>query len=210
MSLTSEQNKHKIIDTTFLLSLKYGFDNVSIKQIKEESGLSTGTIYYYFKNKDEILEYMVKTYLTNSFYSYRDDIKNFEGTFIDKLRFTFESKGNSFATKTKDDTPYVHSRPEFDHREYFMLFKSIYHFHPEVRGAFHRLNEKLHSFYYELFQEAIDNGEIRDDVDAKTLAIYFQTSLKGYTDMWMFHPEFSFEEIVDSNIKMIEESLKKP
>jgi len=209
MSLNTEHNKHKIINATFSLSLKHGFDNVSIKQIQQESGLASGSIYYHFKDKDEILDYMVKTYLTNSFYSYSEDIKNFEGPFIEKLKYTLKYKISAFATKEKSDSIFVPARPEFDHKEYFTLFKSIYHHKPKIRPAFYKLNEKLYNFYWELFEEAIENKEMRDDIDIKTLVTFFQTILKGYTDMWAFHPELTIEEIIDANMKMIEEAIKK-
>ena len=209
MSLNSEHNKHRIINATFALSLKHGFDNVSIKQIQEESGLASGSIYYHFKDKDEILDYMIKTYMTNSFYSYRDDIKNFEGTFIEKLKFILEYVISGFATKSEPESLYIPIREQFDHKEYFTLVKSIYHHHPKVRSAYHKLNEKLFGLYYEVFQEAIENKQIREDIDIKTLVIFFQTILKGYTDMWTYQPNISIEEIIDANIKMIDEAIKK-
>jgi len=209
MTLNTEHSKHKIINATFLLSLKYGFDNVSIKQIQEESGLTSGSIYHHFKDKDEILEYMVKTYLTNSFYSYREDIENFEGTFIEKLEFALKYLISTYGTKTKVESLYTPIRPQFNHEKYFTLFKSIYHQHPNIKPAFHKLNQKLCCFYYKLFKEAIESKEIREDIDAKTLAIFFQTILKGYTDMWTLHPKLSIEEIIDADMKMITEAIKK-
>ncbi|RBQ22635.1 hypothetical protein ALNOE001_16930 [Candidatus Methanobinarius endosymbioticus] len=50
-------NKQKIVDAAFDLSVKYGFDNVSMKQIQEAADIGAGSIYYHFKNKNEILEY---------------------------------------------------------------------------------------------------------------------------------------------------------
>ncbi|WP_225370126.1 TetR/AcrR family transcriptional regulator [Methanobrevibacter arboriphilus] len=54
------KNKDKIAQAAFLLSLKYGFDNVSIKQIQEEANVTTGAIYYHFKDKNDILDYILK------------------------------------------------------------------------------------------------------------------------------------------------------
>lgn len=133
MTLRSEQNKHKIINAAFVLALKYGFDRVSIKMIQEESGLASGTIYYHYKDKDEILTYMVKTYLLISFDSYSKDIKQFKGTFKEKIEFIFKYKNTNFGAKGNDESIYIPNRPKFHHKEYFMLFKSIYHFHPHVR-----------------------------------------------------------------------------
>jgi AcrR family transcriptional regulator len=182
---------------------------VSIKQIQEESGISIGSIYYHFENKDEILDIMVKTYLKDSFFAYENDIKNFDGDFIEKLNFIFRYKASLFGTKSKDNLQFLPKRPKFDHKEYFTLFKSIFHHYPKVRHHFYELNKKLFNLYCELFQEAVENNEIRDDIDIKTLAVFVQTTLKGYTDMWSFHSELSLEEIVDDNIKMIWEAIKK-
>ncbi|WP_225369752.1 TetR/AcrR family transcriptional regulator [Methanobrevibacter arboriphilus] len=54
--------KDKIVESTFLLSMEYGYDNVSIKQIKEKSGIAASSIYHHYKNKDAILFYMIQKY----------------------------------------------------------------------------------------------------------------------------------------------------
>ncbi|MEA4956534.1 hypothetical protein SDC9_07669 [bioreactor metagenome] len=201
-------NKRKIVDAVFVLSLKNGFDRVSIKQIQEESGLAIGSIYYHFKNKDEILEYMVEKYLLDSFNELKREVEKLDLSFMKKIDFIFNYKINYFATK-EIESEYIITRPKFNHKDYFVLLTSIYHHHPEVRHFFYELHDLLFDFYYKLIKEAIDKGEIRDDIDIKTLVIFIQTILKGYIDLWVYQPNFSFEELVESNIKMIEESIKK-
>ncbi|MCL2687534.1 MAG: TetR/AcrR family transcriptional regulator [Methanobrevibacter sp.] len=208
MKLNPKNRKNKIINATLDLSLKHGFDNVSIHQIHEESGFASGTIYYYFKDKDEILEYMVRTCFIDSFDSYIEDIKNFEGTFIEKLRFILEYITHDFGTK--NEPLYSPNVIEFSYREYFALFKSLYYIKPKIRPMFNELNKNLYDFYYDLFQEAIENKEIREDIEIETLVILFQTILKGYTDIWAFHENLSLEKIIDAYIKIIEEVVKKP
>ncbi|MBZ9570500.1 TetR/AcrR family transcriptional regulator [Methanobrevibacter sp. TMH8] len=202
------KNKHKIIDAVFALSLQNGFDNVSMKQIQKASGLSAGTIYYHFKNKDEILEYMIEKYLIDSLNNLKENVSNFNGSFIEKIEFIFNYKNNSFVTKN-EEPPKNSTKIHFDHKDYFLLLRSMYHQHPEIRHVFYKLSDDLYEFYYELFQEAVKNKEIRDDIDIRNLVIFIQTSLKGYIDLWIYQRNFSFEELVNSNIQLIWEAVKK-
>ena len=49
-------DKHrKIIDAAVKVFAEYGFHNSKISQIAKEAGVADGTIYLYFKNKDDIL-----------------------------------------------------------------------------------------------------------------------------------------------------------
>jgi len=82
-------NRDKILEISFFLSLKNGFDRVSIKQIQEESGLSPGTIFYYFKNKDEILVAMFEKYFLGQVPIFKETVRNLNCSFIEKLHFIF-------------------------------------------------------------------------------------------------------------------------
>lgn len=47
--------KRRIIRISRRLFLEQGYDKTSVRQIVHKSGLSTGTLYHFFKNKEEIL-----------------------------------------------------------------------------------------------------------------------------------------------------------
>jgi len=200
-------NRDKIIEIAFLLSLKNGFDRVSIKQIQEESGFAAGSIYYHFKDKNEILVSIVKKYLIGNVPEFKKAVKNLDASFMEKIDFIFTYKVNSFNKKE------IHSNnptlPKFNYEDYYMLLMSIFHQYHEVRCLFYELHEDLYNFYNELIQEAIENEEIRDDIDIMELNIFIQTLLKGYIDLWMNHQHFSFEDIVENNMKMMWEAIKK-
>lgn len=200
-------NKQRIIDSAFELSLKKGFDNVSMKQIQEKSGLSSGSLYYHFKNKNEILEYIVNKYLINSFDDLKEEVKNLDCSFMEKIRFILEYKVVSFGKK---ESQFLDSlvRPEFNQKDFFILLASIYHHHPEIRVIFNELHDEVYDFFNELIQIAIDNKEIREDIDIETFTIFIQTTLKGYVDMWIFNSSVSLEKIIDSNVEMIQEAIK--
>lgn len=52
--------KQKLIDATVALIKREGADAVTVRSVVEESGLSIGTFYHHFKNKDDLLMYFVK------------------------------------------------------------------------------------------------------------------------------------------------------
>jgi AcrR family transcriptional regulator len=80
------ENKKEIIsEVGFLLALKKGFNNVSIKEIRKASGFSAGLIYYYFKDKNEILVYIVDTYFLNNLQEFKESIKNSHDSFMKKI-----------------------------------------------------------------------------------------------------------------------------
>jgi len=201
-------NKRKIVDVAFALSLKNGFDSVSIKDIQEEAELSAGSIYYHFKDKGEILGSIIEIYLKDGVYQLERDVKNFEGSLMEKIRFIFNYKIDSFLEE-KVDSSNTPTMSQFNRKDYWVLLTSVYHQHPEFRHTFYEIHDDLYNLYYELVQEAVENGEIRDDVDIRTLVIFIQTCLKGYLDLWVYQPNFSFEELVDSNMKMMQDAVKK-
>jgi len=205
--MSNSTNRDKIVEVAFLLSLKNGFDRVSIKQIQEESGLAAGSIYYHFKDKTEILEFMVNRYLLNNFQGFKHAIMNTNCSFKEKLHFIFHYKSTSF--NKEEIGMYSSTLPSFNYKDYFILLMSIYHQYPQIRHLFHEMHDDLFGFYNEMIQEAVENKEIRDDIDIKSLNIFIQTSLKGYVDLWLNQPNLLFDEIINANVEMVWEAIKK-
>ena len=52
---SSELLKKRIIKISRRLFLAQGYENTSVRQILKKAGLSTGSLYHFFKNKEEIL-----------------------------------------------------------------------------------------------------------------------------------------------------------
>ena len=51
----SKLRKQQILDAAIKVFSRSGFEKARMDDIAEESGLSKGTLYWYFKNKDEII-----------------------------------------------------------------------------------------------------------------------------------------------------------
>ena len=55
----SEETRQKILNTTKKLLRQNGYTKTTIRKIVEESGVLTGSIYYFFKNKEDIVQALV-------------------------------------------------------------------------------------------------------------------------------------------------------
>ena len=54
------ENRKKIIDAAVALIKTHGADCVTVRRVCEQAGLATGTFYYYFQNKDDLLMHFVR------------------------------------------------------------------------------------------------------------------------------------------------------
>ena len=52
-----EKTKRKIYDVAFTLFDQYGYDKVKVSDIAKEAGVSVGSVYYHYKNKEAIIDY---------------------------------------------------------------------------------------------------------------------------------------------------------
>ena len=57
--LKSQETKERIFEATKAILQKNGYENLSIKNICEEAGVSNGSFYHHFKTKDDLLSYYV-------------------------------------------------------------------------------------------------------------------------------------------------------
>lgn len=53
------RTKKKIFETAMDLFAKKGYDSASIEEITAVAGVAKGTLYYYFKSKEEILKFLI-------------------------------------------------------------------------------------------------------------------------------------------------------
>ena len=50
-----KDTREKILEKTFMLLIRKGYDSVSVSDIQKELGMSRGLLYCYFKNKSDLI-----------------------------------------------------------------------------------------------------------------------------------------------------------
>ena len=77
---------HRILEAAVKVFAEQGFFQSTISQIAKEAGVADGTIYLYFKNKDDILVQFFSYKTKQVFSRFREDVNKADNA-IDKLRY---------------------------------------------------------------------------------------------------------------------------
>ncbi len=75
----SNEKKQKIIEASYELFAEIGYYGVNTQEIAKRAGVSTGIIYSYFKDKHDILLYVLKIYIDNTIETFTkliDEVKS--------------------------------------------------------------------------------------------------------------------------------------
>jgi TetR/AcrR family fatty acid metabolism transcriptional regulator len=76
---------HQILEAAVRIFARQGFHQSTVSQIAKEAGVADGTIYLYFKNKDDILVQFFSHRAKQVFESFRQEVDQAQ-TSLDKLR----------------------------------------------------------------------------------------------------------------------------
>jgi TetR/AcrR family fatty acid metabolism transcriptional regulator len=83
---TNRNNKyHRILEAAVMVFARQGFFQSTVAQIAKEAGVADGTIYLYFKNKDDILVQFFSYRTKQVFDRFRAEVKKADNS-LDKLR----------------------------------------------------------------------------------------------------------------------------
>ncbi|MFA6915325.1 MAG: TetR/AcrR family transcriptional regulator [Parachlamydiales bacterium] len=96
----ASERRADIINAARFLFLKKKYDQTSIQDVMEVLNIAKGTIYHYFKSKEEILEAVVKDIVEGNFIKMQACIKNTKGDALQKMQALVETghiaKDNQF------------------------------------------------------------------------------------------------------------------
>jgi TetR/AcrR family fatty acid metabolism transcriptional regulator len=183
----------RIIATAIELFSRHGLDHITVEKIADVADIGKGTIYNYFRTKEDIVvAYMagIESLLQARIPDFAASRKPLESVLIDFLRFHFRLK------KPYHRFVRIFLAQMFSRTEQFLPYmlemqKSI---DPPLRALFMRLQE---------------SGRIRNDLDIRDLIVVFKTIQMGLTALWAIEgPPFrGTEKILKQEIRLFCEGL---
>jgi AcrR family transcriptional regulator len=154
-----EQTKERIIKSAIKLFAEKGFHETKVEDIALESGVAKGTVYLYFKSKEEIMDTCLEFIFSEVLKNY--EIPN-ELNFSDSIRMVVEK-----------NFKFVDENINF----YRMLSKGIYSISKDAkmgrRDCERELFEKATSSMEKIILKGINEGKIKKEVYPKHLAVTF-------------------------------------
>jgi len=180
----------QIIETAKKLFSKKGYQATSINEIIDKAGIATGTFYLYFDDKFALYSYLLAKYRK----SIRKAIS--EGIVDAKTRHEKERLGLRAFLKFAWHDPLA----------YRIIWESMF------------ANQELFKEYYETFsrdyirqlQHAVEDGEVRNDIDLKTLS-YILMGISNFVGLQVLFrdtlTDIDLDEITDQVMKVLRSGM---
>lgn len=155
--------RQQIIETAFLLFLKKGFKAVRLSDIERAAGITRGTFYYHFTNKEEVVKEGLQTY-----YALLNNQRTEEFERISTLREYVDLTIRKL-TEIDNYTARTFSS-EIPEILCLSLIVEVIALFPELKKVVMISKMLRLSKLEQLILNAKRNGELRDDVDTSILA----------------------------------------
>ena len=189
----SVERKNQILDAAASVFARSGFSKARMDDIATESGLSKGTLYWYFNSKDEIILAMVDRLFEREFADL-EALKQADGTAIQRM-----AEFTDFLIQ--DLSQYIELIPIV--YEYLSLsFRDI-----TIRQTLRDYSRSYLELLIPIIQQGIDQGEFRQ-ADASEVAISIGAIIEGTILLWVYDSEtIQVEKHIRSGINLLFDGL---
>jgi len=170
----SAERKKQILDAAMIVFSRKGFHQARMDDIVRQSGLSKGTIYWYFSSKNEIITTILGDLFEREFSNLRE-IQNEEGSASERLL-------KFMRISLTDLIPMLKHMP---------LTYEFYAFALREETVRNTLKEYFRSYVallIPIIQHGIDSGEFRA-INAGEAAISASAIFEGTILLWVYDPE---------------------
>lgn len=187
--IASSQKRNLIYKTTVDLSKQYGFNNITVKDIADQCGLSEGTIYHFFKTKDGILSGM------------RERIQETTASFIGITKDHLADPAETIYSYLLAQAAFFEDLgPELSSRYYMNIpvdDKSL-RLPDQDKLAFRLID------LYQFIHQAMEEGTLRSTLTDKELSAFLLTTCNGLVSTWIsFNGSYSLTETSKNILKPI-------
>ena len=190
----SEERKTQILDAAMDTFAKKGIHKTRMSDIAEKSGLSKGSLYWYFDSKDSIILNLMQRI-------FEPEIKDLEKLLLDprpaeERLYVYAERGGTDIVNLLKWMPLVYDFIALAFRQEIIK---------KTMSVYYRKNIEL---LEKLIQQGIDSGEFQDQ-DPLDTAISIGALIEGTVVLWFFDPEnIDIIDRIKTNLKLLLEGLK--
>jgi AcrR family transcriptional regulator len=191
---SSEIRRNQILDAATTVFVRQGFQHARMDDIVEESGLSKGTLYWYFKSKEDIINAILRRLFTGELANL-ESLLEAERTVSERLVLLTSDRVNGMKRMSRL-VPII-----FEFYAVAVHQQWVQQFIGEYFQQFRKLLE-------DLIQQGIDRGEFRP-VNATEAAISLASMYEGLTIHWLMDPQtMQWDILSESSIPLLLDGLK--
>ncbi|SIS49007.1 TetR/AcrR family transcriptional regulator [Salimicrobium flavidum] len=185
--------KSKIIETSISLFGQRGFKETSIQDIVDQLGLTKGTFYYYFKNKEEVLVQIHERFI--------DDLLEQQNHIMESTLTEKEKMHELVTMMIRNIRTSVNSA--------MIFFREMRHLNEEKLSYVRKKRDLFQKNIEKLVQNGIDREEFRKDLRADMIS-YFILGMANWSYFW-YEPggEVSEGQLADIYTALLLQGLEK-
>lgn len=174
------KSKRRILETAFTLFAAYSYPDVSYSLLEKATGISRGSMVYYFKNKEGIFRDVIETFVLHL--GSLDDVPESDMTSLYKFFNAVvesEKKAQEFAAAYR-----IKNLNEAS----FNISRNALQFMPEFKE--HRRNSMMNEYekWKRVIAASVQSGELRGDIDVDNMARIFQSVRMGQMSLGIYIP----------------------
>ena len=165
-----------------------GFNGFSFRDIQSELGITTASIHYHFKTKQELAHTVIERYVQR----YQTKLNN-----IHQQNELAQSKLTAFAkefTKTHQSNKLCLCS---------MFASDIYSLSQEIVIPLNRFVDINHTWLTDVIKQGIANSEFQKDINPEGVAKFYFSALEGSLLMGQFRTSDNIEVIAKNLIKTL-------
>ena len=195
--------KDLIVEKTLKLILEKGSIDISISEIRNYTGLTTGGIYYYFSDKSEILEAILQKYMVDYIKIDLDKII-LEGSSKDRIHDTLLNILHHYIKGVEIES----INEKINYSSVILLLTSIGHAHHDVNRIISQTENDIKIFLTDLVEEGKRQNEISEDFSTENIVDSLHILYMGTQYYWLNFPDADIDLIFEKNFDMTWQTIK--
>ena len=182
--------KKEIIQLALECFLEKGINETSMNDIATSAGVTKPAIYYYFKNKDTLIEGVI-TYFKEEVGKWSQEIHKRDKNVKEYLQNTFLSI-KVFSDVTTVLLNKVTKEKKYNFDELLSQFSKI---NPQAKKDMQEVFTKTRKHIAIKIKEGQKNGEIKSDIDPDILALQIHSIIEGLTTISHIDTSIDLNEV---------------
>ena len=195
--------KDLILEKTLKLILEKSTIDISISEIRNATGLTTGGIYYHFSDKSDIFEAILQKYMVNYIKIDFDELI-LEGTSKDKIHDSLSYMSNHFVNGVEIKS----INEKINYGDVILLLTATGYAEEEVYRIVSQTGKDIRIFLEDLVEDGKKQNEIRQDIPTEKIVESLVIMFMGIQYYWLIYANDNTDFIFEKNFDMAWQAIE--
>lgn len=195
--------KDLIVEKTLKLILEKGTIDISISEIRNSTGLTTGGIYYHFSDKNDIFEAIMQKYMIDYIKIDYDKIP-LEGPSKEKIHDALLYILHHFTNGVEIES--IHEK--INYGTVLILLTATGYADDEVNRIILQTGNDIRIFLTDLVEDGKRQNEIRQDFSTESIAESLYIMYMGIQGIWLVFPNEDTDLMFEKNFDMTWQAIE--